>query len=70
VKKTRSKRGSKAAPKAKKDAWAAAAAYGCDMNLLEISLRMTPEQRIDANQDALDFAEALEAAGKRRHVKA
>jgi hypothetical protein len=40
------------------------------MNLLEISLRMTPEQRIDANQDALDFAEALEAAGKRRHVKA
>jgi hypothetical protein len=55
---------------AKKDAWAAAEAYGVDMNLLEISLRMTPLERIRANQDAVDLIEALEAAGRRRHVKA
>ena len=70
MKKACTKRQPKRAVAGKRDAWAAAEAYGCDMNLLEISLRMTPEQRIDANQDALDFAEALEAAGKRRHVKA
>ena len=56
-------------PKARKDAWVAAEAYGCDMNLLEISLRMTPLERIRANQDAVDLAEALERAGRRRNVK-
>lgn len=34
------------------------------MNLLEISLRMTPDERIDANQDAVDLIEALQAAGR------
>jgi hypothetical protein len=51
------------------DAWAAAAAYGCDMNLLELSLRMTPLQRIRANQDALDLIDALQRANKQRYVK-
>jgi hypothetical protein len=59
----------KAKRAAPKDAWAAAAAYGVDMNLLEISLRMTLDERMDANQDALDLAEALEAAGQQRNVK-
>jgi len=55
---------SKRAPAASEDAWSAAAAHGCDMNLLEISLRMTPDERIDANQDAVDLIEALQAAGR------
>jgi hypothetical protein len=52
-----------------KDAWAAAAAYGVDMNLLEINLRRTPTERIDAHQAALDLMRALQAAGKRRDGK-
>jgi len=52
-----------------KGAWAAAEAYGCDMNLLEISLRRTPAQRIDAHQSALDLFEAVREAGKRRNVR-
>jgi len=50
---------------AKKDAWAAAAAYGCDMNLLEASLRRTPAERIRVHRSALALVEALQAAGKR-----
>jgi hypothetical protein len=38
---------SKTAPATIKDGWAAAAAYGCDMDLLEASLRRTPAERID-----------------------
>lgn len=51
------------------DAWAAAAAYGCDMNLLERSLQRTPAERIDAHQGALDLVEAFQEAGKRRNGK-
>jgi hypothetical protein len=69
MKKARVKRVSKAKPKARKDAWAAAEAYGCDMNLLEISLRRTPAERIDAHQSALDLFEAIREAGKRRNVR-
>ena len=63
------KRGKKK-PAHVKDAWAAAEAYGVDMNLLEISLRRTPLERIRANQDAVDLIEALQRANKRRNVKA
>lgn len=67
--KTRATRRSKAAAKAKKDAWAAAEAYGCDMNLLELSLRRTPAERLRVHQSALELVEALQAAGRRRNVK-
>lgn len=49
------------------DAWKAAAAYGCDMNLLEASLRRTPAERIRVHRSALALVEALQAAGKRLH---
>ena len=51
------------------DAWAAAAAYGCDMNLLELSLRRPPAERLRLHQSALDLVEALQAAGRRRNVR-
>jgi hypothetical protein len=43
-------------------AWQAAAAYGCDMALLEEYLAMTPEQRVQAHRSALALAEQLRAA--------
>ena len=64
MKKRQAKTGARTKPKAKMDGWAAAEAHGIDMNLLEISLRMTPDERIDANQDAVDLIEALQAAGR------
>jgi hypothetical protein len=48
------------------DAWAAAAAYGCDMNLLERSLQRTPAERIRVHQMALDLIEAFQVAGRRQ----
>jgi hypothetical protein len=54
---------------AKKDAWAAAAAYGCDMNLLEASLRRTPTERIDVHESAFALVEALQAAGRQLYEK-
>ena len=53
----------------KVDAWAAAAAYGCDMNLLEASLRRTPQERIDFHEGALALVEALQGAGRRLYEK-
>lgn len=44
------------------DAWQAAAAYGCDMELLEEHLAMTPAQRVRAHASALALAEKLRAA--------
>jgi len=55
----------KPASTATADAWAAAAAYGCDMELLEASLRRTPAERIRVHRSALALVEALQAAGKR-----
>ena len=40
-----------------------------DLSLLEESLRLTPWERMLANDDALNFAESLRAAMKRQHVK-
>jgi hypothetical protein len=40
-----------------------------DFSLLEESLRLTPWERMLANDDALNFAESLRAAMKRRHAE-
>ncbi|HXT12466.1 MAG TPA: hypothetical protein VN873_12955 [Candidatus Angelobacter sp.] len=45
-------------------AWRAAAEYGFDMSLVEDALRMTPEQRIEQHQRALDLALEVMAAGE------
>ena len=55
----------------------AAAPYGSpmieagdvDIALLRTSLAMTPWERMQANDDALNFAESLRAAMKRRNAK-
>ncbi len=39
---------------------------GIDLSLLDENLRMTPEQRADKHQSALDLALALERAGQQR----
>lgn len=36
-------------------AWRAACDYGFDMSLVEDALQMTPEQRLEAHQRALDM---------------
>jgi hypothetical protein len=40
-----------------------------DLSLLEESLRLTPWERMLANDDALNFAESLRAAMKRYHAE-
>ena len=50
-------------------AWAAAEAYGCDMSLLECSIRKTPAERIQAHSRALAAALALREAMERRAVR-
>jgi hypothetical protein len=64
VKKKRVKQRAKTRPAGPKDAWAAAAAYGFDMKLLEERLRMTPAERIEANQRALDLIEQFQIAAR------
>jgi len=39
-----------------------AQAYGIDLSLISENLRMTPEERMDRNQGALDLAMALQKA--------
>ena len=57
-------------PAATRDAWQAAEDYGIDMSLIEDRLAMTPEQRIDAHQSALNLALELREAmkGKSREM--
>jgi hypothetical protein len=43
-------------------AWRAACDYGFDMSLVEDSLRMTLEERIEEHQRALDLLLEIEAA--------
>jgi hypothetical protein len=43
-------------------AWRAACEYGFDMSLVEDTLRMTPEQRLEEHQRALDLILEIEAA--------
>jgi hypothetical protein len=45
-------------------AWRAACDYGFDMSLVEDALSLTPEQRIEQHQRALDMILALEASRK------
>jgi hypothetical protein len=40
-----------------------------DLSLLKDSLTKTPWERMQANDDALNFAESLRAAMKERHAK-
>jgi hypothetical protein len=64
VKKKLIQRHKKSASSAKPDAWAAAAAYGCDTELLEASLRRTPQERIDFHQAILNRIQQLRADAK------
>ncbi len=43
-------------------AWRAACDYGFDMSLVESALAMTPEERIEQHQHALDLLLTIEAA--------
>jgi hypothetical protein len=45
-------------------AWRAACEYGFDMSLVEDALSLTPEQRIEQHQRALNFILELEAGRK------
>jgi hypothetical protein len=40
-----------------------------DLSLLRDSLAKTPWERMQANDDALNFAESLRSAMKKRHAK-
>lgn len=50
-------------------AWRAAMEYGFDMSLIEDALRLTPEQRLEQHQRALDLVLAVKAAGERDGAK-
>jgi hypothetical protein len=57
---------SHAGSKDRGDAWAAAEAYGCDMSLIEGSLRKSARERIHAHCRALATAIALRTAMESR----
>ena len=46
-------------------AWRAACDYGLDMSLVEDALRMTPEQRLEEHQHALNLLLEIEASRER-----
>ena len=50
-------------------AWRAAVEYGFDMSLVEDALRMTPEQRLEQHQRALDLVLEVMAAGENHAAK-
>lgn len=50
-------------------AWRAAAEYGFDMSLVEDALRLTPEQRLEQHQRALDTILELKEAGEHHAAK-
>ena len=50
-------------------AWRAAAKYGFDMSLVEDALRLTPEQRLEQHQRALDMILELKEAGENHAAK-
>ena len=43
-------------------AWRAACDYGLDMSLVEGAMRLTPEQRLEEHQHALDLFLEIESA--------
>jgi hypothetical protein len=50
-------------------AWRAAAEYGYDMALLEDTLRLTPEERLEQHQRALNTVLMLMEAGERHDAR-
>jgi hypothetical protein len=50
-------------------AWRAAMEYGFDMSLVEDALKLTPEQRLEQHQRALDLVLAVKEAGERNAAK-
>lgn len=50
-------------------AWRAAMEYGFDMSLVEDALRLTPEQRLEQHQRALDLVLEVKEAGERDAAK-
>lgn len=50
-------------------AWRAAMEYGFDMSLIEDTLRLTPEQRLEQHQRALDLVLEVKEAGERDAAK-
>ena len=46
-------------------AWRAACEYGFDMSLVEAALNMTPEQRLEQHQHALNLLLEIEASRER-----
>ena len=50
-------------------AWRAASEYGFDMSLIEDALLMTPEQRLEQHQRALDLVLEVKEAGERYAAK-
>ena len=46
-------------------AWRAACDYGLDMSLVETALELTPEQRLEEHQHALDLLLEIEASRQR-----
>jgi hypothetical protein len=50
-------------------AWHAAVQYGFDMSLVEDAFRLTPEQRLDRHQRALDLILELRETGDRDAAK-
>ncbi len=49
-------------------AWRAAHDYGFDMSLVEAALKMSPEERLEAHQRALDMMLELQENGEARHA--
>jgi hypothetical protein len=50
-------------------AWRAAMEYGFDMSLVEDALRLTPEQRLEQHQRALDLVLEVKEAGEHYAAK-
>ena len=55
--------------KEKSPTYQVAAGSDVDLSLLKDSLAKTPWERMQANDDALNFAESLRAAMEKRHAK-
>jgi len=50
-------------------AWLAATEYGFDMSLIEDALKLTPQQRLEQHQRALNLVLDLKRAGERNAAK-
>lgn len=50
-------------------AWRAAMEYGFDMSLVEDALQLTPEQRLEQHQNALNLVLEVKEAGERNATK-